>query len=80
MTDHLRPHKGDKTWFEKTGNHIALCEKCHNTVTAKFDKNFREDTGIEEKVKWLSEERARNEMLQNRKFPSVKVLNYGRSL
>lgn len=76
VTDHLVAHKGDKTLFEKTGNHVALCAKCHNTVTSKFDKNYRPGESVEEKTKWMNEVRARNEILQNKKFPAVKVISY----
>ena len=70
------PHKGDVVLFEKTGNHIPLCNKDHNTITGKFDYNYKVGDSIEPKTKWMSDERARNEIIQSRKFPSIKVLSY----
>lgn len=57
VVDHLIPHKGDQKLFEKLDNHIPLCVTCHNTVTTKFDRNFRPGGSITEKVKWLSRKR-----------------------
>jgi hypothetical protein len=47
-------------------------------VTGKFDKTFKAGDTPDKKVKWLSEERAKNEALQETKFPSVKVVPYGK--
>lgn len=33
--DHIVPHKGDMELFWNPGNHQSLCEKCHNTKSAK---------------------------------------------
>lgn len=76
VTDHIRPHKGDKDLFEKFGNHIPLCTTCHNTVTGKFDYKHSEGDSIEAKANWLKSERLRNEELKMRKFPSVKALEF----
>lgn len=76
--DHLIPHSGDKDLFEKTGNHIPLCNRHHNTVTGKFDYKYRVGDPVEEKIKWLNNERSKNEVMSGRKFPSVKVINYGK--
>lgn len=58
------------------GNYLPLCLPCHNTVTAKFDKSFREnsDGETEKKVAWLNEQRERNQILKDKKFPAVKVV------
>jgi 5-methylcytosine-specific restriction protein A len=58
VTDHLRPHQGDKGLFEKTDNHIPLCKRDHDTVTAKFDMRFKAGNSIEPKIRWLSQLRA----------------------
>jgi len=76
VVDHLQPHCGDVALFELTGNHIPVCMRCHNFVTGKFDMRYRAGDSIEPKTKWLSEERMRNEILKNRKFPSVRVVGY----
>ena len=76
VVDHLVPHKGDRVWFEKDGNHLALCQTCHNIVTGKFDYKYRPGDSIEPKTKWMNEERARNEILQARNFNRPKVLKY----
>jgi len=54
VVDHLKPHKGDEFLFKKTDNHIPLCTSCHNTVTSKFDRYYRQGDSIENKIKWLS--------------------------
>lgn len=53
VVDHLRPHKGCEKLFKQLDNHIPLCNKCHNTVTALFDKNYIKGNTIEPKLKWL---------------------------
>ena len=74
VTDHLEPHKGDSFLFKKTDNHIPLCHKCHNTITAKFDRNYIKKEGITKKLKWIADNRFRNGL----GFP-VKVLpKYGK--
>lgn len=57
-TDHLTPHKGDVTLFEQNNNHIPLCHKCHNTVTALFDR--KPVFNLQDKIKWLHNNRERN--------------------
>lgn len=76
VTDHVEPSKGRREAFERTANHIALCSVCHNTVTAKFDMKWRPGESTTPKITWLNEERARNEILQDRKFSRPKVLKY----
>ncbi len=60
VCDHMVPHKGDETLFKKTDNHLPLCARCHNTITAKFDKYFRPGSMITEKLKWMAANRLRN--------------------
>lgn len=57
VVDHLIPHKGDETLFKKLDNHIPLCKRCHDTVTAYFDKNYVKNSSIEPKLKWLQKTR-----------------------
>lgn len=54
VVDHLIPHKGDQRLFEKLDNHIPLCTPCHNTVTTKFDRDYRPGNSVTEKIKWLN--------------------------
>ena len=51
VVDHVRPHKGDIDLFWNITNHIPLCQVCHNTITAKFDKVG--EALLEEKGKWI---------------------------
>lgn len=60
VVDHVTRHRGDKFLFEKTDNHIPLCKRCHNTVTAKFDRHAGDSDRTIEKIKWLNTLRARN--------------------
>jgi 5-methylcytosine-specific restriction endonuclease McrA len=68
VVDHLIPHKGDKGLFEKLDNHLPLCEKCHNTVTGKFDKEWTPEK-FNLKLHWLSAMRIKNNVTT-----SVKIL------
>lgn len=58
VVDHLQTHKGDKIMFEKLDNHIPLCSKCHNYITAKFDRYGSQKYW--DKLKWMAENRSRN--------------------
>lgn len=69
VVDHLEPHQGDKTLFEKLDNHIPLCRKCHDTVTAKFDRNWSRGKSITPKISWFS----KNRMVKGLTF-RIKVL------
>lgn len=60
--DHIEPHKGDINIFWKQANYIALCNSCHNTVTALFDKTWGRGTPIDAKLKWLNDSRLRNDI------------------
>lgn len=56
--DHIRPHKGDVVLFKKLDNHLPLCHKCHNTVTTRFDRNYRPGQPITEKLQWIAQKRS----------------------
>ena len=77
-TDHIEPHCGRLEVFERLANHIALCHVCHNTVTGKFDMGYRPGNTIEEKIKWMNSERAKNEVLHSRNFKKPRVIQYGK--
>jgi hypothetical protein len=66
-TDHIKVHLGDLVLFTQRENHIPLCHKCHNYITAKFDRKTPQD--ITGKLKWLGSNRLRNGL----SFP-VKVI------
>ena len=57
VVDHLQPHRGDVKLFTKPDNMIPLCHKCHNTVTALFDKRHVEGKSIGPKLTWLKNKR-----------------------
>ncbi len=40
VVDHIIPHKGDRRLFWDTKNHQGLCERCHNSKTAREDGGF----------------------------------------
>lgn len=51
-TDHWTAHKNDIDLFWKEDNMLPLCSKCHNTVTANFDKFNPPKT--QEKLEWIN--------------------------
>lgn len=61
VVDHLIPHKGDIQLFKKLDNHLPLCEKCHNTVTALFDMKYLAGQDISMKLRWLHDARMRQQ-------------------
>lgn len=73
VVDHLIPHKGDPALFLKLDNHIPLCFVCHNTVTTKFDRNYKVGGVIDEKIKWLNLRRFPTEKWTPKR---VKVMSY----
>lgn len=73
VVDHLVPHQGDARLFEKLDNHIPLCIPCHNTVTTKFDRNYRAGNPVTEKIKWLNRNRITGDGGNPRR---VKVLSH----
>lgn len=54
VLEHVIPHKGNTDLFWNITNIIPLCTKCHNYVTAKFDKLNRP---VEEKMRWYDKKR-----------------------
>lgn len=76
VTDHIEPSKGRVEVFEKDGNFLPLCRMCHNTVTGKFDFRFRVGGSNFPKIKWMNEERTRNEVLKSRGFIRPKFVKY----
>lgn len=57
VVDHITPHKGNVFLFEKTDNHIPLCEKDHNYVSAKFDVRYVIGSSNFRKIEWLNSRR-----------------------
>lgn len=66
VADHLVPHQGDEHLFWKTDNIIPLCEKCHNTITALFDRFYKKGNSINDKLEWLQWSRAKNNLLRTK--------------
>lgn len=62
VTDHLVPHRGDQELFWKSDNYLPLCTRCHNKVTALFDKRSGRGVLSLEKLKWLADNRVRNDI------------------
>jgi len=40
VVDHIIPHKGNNNLFWDSGNHQALCKRCHDIKTVKEDGGF----------------------------------------
>jgi 5-methylcytosine-specific restriction protein A len=57
VIDHIVAHKGDRQLFEDVRNHMPLCAPCHNTITTKFDRDYKVGETIEPKAKWLERKR-----------------------
>ena len=76
VVDHIEPSKGRLDVFERTGNHIALCTRHHNTITGKFDARFCVGGDLAPKLNWIAHERVRNEVMSDRKFKPVRVVRY----
>lgn len=76
VSDHVEPSKARIEVFERDGNFLPLCQVCHNLVTAKFDYKFRIGSSNFPKIKWMNEERARNEILKDRVFIKPKFMRY----
>lgn len=71
--DHIVAHKGDKKLFKDTKNHIPLCHRCHNTITALFDKH--EKPLLVAKLEWLTLNR---KMLGTENIKVVEMKRYGK--
>lgn len=61
VVDHLDSHKGNIDLFWKVDNFAPLCSKCHNTVTALFDR-MKNYGSYKQKVEWLTWQRAKNQI------------------
>lgn len=55
VTDHVVSAKGDEKKFWDTTNLIPLCKKCHDVLTATFDRHVVPKT--EEKMQWIAAKR-----------------------
>lgn len=40
VVDHIIPNKDDKKLFWDTKNHQPICDRCHNSITAREDGGF----------------------------------------
>ena len=71
--DHFKAFKKDEKLFWDIENMLPLCNECHNTVTANFDKYNPPKT--KEKLEWINLKR-----IQSETFIKVKVtpINYQR--
>ncbi len=74
--DHIEPSQGRIEVFERTYNHISLCHSCHNTITSKFDRDYRPGGDSTPKLRWIAETRESNQVRRDRKFQPVKALRY----
>lgn len=59
VIDHIQAHRGDETLFWKLDNLLPLCARCHNSITALFDKPGKP---LNDKLTWIKWSRARNEI------------------
>lgn len=57
VVDHIVPHQGNEDLFRKLDNHLPLCARCHNIITAKFDRYHQRGVMPLQKLKWLKERR-----------------------
>lgn len=58
IVDHVVAHKGDDVLFKALDNHIPLCKKHHDQITAMYDRGEKPRT--EDKMKWI--QRIREEL------------------
>lgn len=40
VVDHVMPHRGNRAAFRDESNWQALCVRCHNTKTARYDGGY----------------------------------------
>lgn len=66
VCDHLVPHVGEEKLFWKVDNIIPLCARCHNTVTALFDRFHKPGSSIRNKIEWMQWNRAKKEILHTK--------------
>ncbi len=62
VVDHLIPHQGNLKLFWKEDNFLPLCKKCHDTVTALFDRRYRAGNSIDNKLRWLKSMRVTRDL------------------
>ena len=55
VVDHIVAHKGCSKLFKDTKNHLPLCKKCHDIITALFDRH--EKPKVIEKLEWIKKNR-----------------------
>jgi 5-methylcytosine-specific restriction protein A len=55
IVDHVVAHKGDEEKFWNPTNMIPLCKRCHDFITASFDRHNPPKT--EEKMRWIAGKR-----------------------
>lgn len=72
ILDHVLAHKGDEVKFWNITNMIPLCKKCHDFITATFDRHPVPKT--EEKMKWISAKRAETETYVKVKMVTREIL------
>lgn len=60
VVDHIESHQGNLDLFWKETNYLPLCEVCHNTVTALYDRNKKPGASNRQKESWLQWVRAKN--------------------
>jgi len=67
--DHVIAFKKDEKLFWDTKNYIPLCFKCHNTITANFDRHTPPRT--KEKLEWINGKR-----METDTYVKVKILDH----
>jgi 5-methylcytosine-specific restriction endonuclease McrA len=70
VTDHIIAHKGDVNYFWKEDNLLSLCFKCHNTITALFDRHTHQK--YKEKLEWIARSRTINQITTRIKILPIK--------
>lgn len=73
LVDHIRAAKGDRSFFWKVDNYIPLCRRCHDWVTTQFDRH--KVPLVEDKLRWLSEERSKRDLTTKVKITPFKGEN-----
>lgn len=68
VVDHIQAFKKDIKLFWNTTNYMPLCFKCHNTITANFDKFNPPLT--REKMMWVNDKR-----METNTYIKIKVLD-----
>lgn len=71
VTDHIIAHKGDVEYFWKEDNYLPLCFRCHNTITALFDRHQHQK--YKEKLEWIARNRTVNQITTKVKIVPIKI-------